>query len=489
MLQATRDYIRVNKCGQTEIWICSDIRANDWKADDGRWNILRNQFLEFSQGVRFHLLAYPQTARGNLSVRVTGVRRQKTTDGAELFVSLKLAREGGSDARQSVPVHFEIGGARSELTVEMAGPQVELKDHKIALERNQERGWGRVSIPADVNPADNDFWFAFDQPAPRQAIIVADDAQAARPLQLAAEIAPDAALRCSAEVVSADQLPTVEWEKIALVLWQAPLPEGESAKLVKSFIERGGYALFFPPRAPGNGEFLGARWTSWVQETQDIPVENWRGDQDLLAHTQRGTALPVGQLQVRRYCGLAGELTPLAMLRGGATLLARVSTNSGGAYFCATTPEVGDSSLATSGVVLYVLVQRALAGGALVLESTRQLVAGEPADRPATWKRLAGAAEAFSTDFPLHRGVYLAGERLLAVNRPAAEDSAPVLANERVAGLFRGLDFARVDDQAGSFGSLIHEIWRLFLVSMMVALLVEAALCLPRQARPTGTTA
>ena len=43
-------------------------------------------------------------------------------------------------------------------------------------------------------------------------------------------------------------------------------------------------------------------------------------DQDLLAQTQSGGPLPVGQLQVRKYCGLSGELTALATLRGGATL-------------------------------------------------------------------------------------------------------------------------------------------------------------------------
>jgi hypothetical protein len=182
-------------------------------------------------------------------------------------------------------------------------------------------------------------------------------------------------------------------------------------------------------------------------------------------------------------------LTPLATLRGGAPMLGRVATAAGGAYFCATTPGPADSSLATGGVVLYVLVQRAMAAGAAVLEGTRQLAAGEPVgpgEDPSRWKRLAGAEEAISTEYPIHSGVYASGDRLLAVNRPVAEDTAPVLADERVAGLFRGLDFSRVDDTEGGGGSLIQEIWRAFLASMMVAMLVEAGLCLPRPARAAG---
>ena len=59
MLLAARDYIRANKPGRTEIWICSDLRENDWNSDSGRWQSLRDGFPELSQGVRFHLLAYP----------------------------------------------------------------------------------------------------------------------------------------------------------------------------------------------------------------------------------------------------------------------------------------------------------------------------------------------------------------------------------------------------------------------------------------------
>ena len=492
MLQAARDYIRDNRAGNTEVWICSDLRNNDWNADSGRWPTLRDAFLEFPQTIRFHLLAYPQTAPENLSVRVTDVRRVKAGDAAELVISLRLTREGVSDDKEKaqtksvVPIHFEVDGARSEVTVEMTGSKFELREHRITLDKTHERGWGRVSIPADANMADNDYWFVFDQPAPRQAAIVTDDPRAARPLQLAAEISPDPAIKCSAEVIELDRLSAVEWEKLALLLWQAPLPEGDTAKLVKAFIDRGGQVIFFPPHAPDATEFLGAHWTSWVNPPQEIPVETWRGDQDLLVHSQSGAALPVGQLQVRRYCGMEGELTPLATLKGGAPLFARATTSTGAAYFCTTTPAASDSSLATSGVVLYVAVQRAQSGGAEVLGNTRQLLAGDPSgEDPAKWKRIAGADTGLSTEYALHAGVYQSGggERLLAVNRPAREDAAPVLADSRVAELFRGLDFSRVDDQAGRVSSLVQEIWRLFLATMLVAMVAEAVLCMPKAVR------
>ncbi|HUE13568.1 MAG TPA: BatA domain-containing protein [Planctomycetaceae bacterium] len=502
LVEAACNYIRTNKAGRTDIWICSDIRENDWDPESGRWPAVRAAFLALRQGIRFHLLAYPEAATGNVSVRVADVRRQQNGNAAELVLSLRLLRTGGDGSRTSVPIHFEIDGARSELTVEMEKNQYDLKDYRIPLESRHERGWGKVTIPADVNPADNDYYFAFERPVPRRAVIVVDDNQVARPLQLAAAITPDPALQCSADVVAADQLAAVEWDKISLLLWQAPLPEGDSARRVRDFVDRGGYAIFLPPKVPGQHELFGTRWASWIENApkepngNEVTVQNWRGDQDLLAHTQSGATLPLGQLQIRRYCGLTGDFTPLATLRGGAPLFARCAGNKeaassrGAAYFLATTPAPGDSSLAMNGVVLYVLVQRALAGGASALGNVRQLTAGEGLNTDSgTWQQVAGSEQALSTEYPFHRGIYAVGDRLLAVNRPVAEDQAAVLEDGRVAGLFRGLDFIRVDHQAGQIGTLIQEIWKPFLVSMIVALLVEAGLCFPRAAARTGRAA
>jgi len=502
MLQSARDYLKANNPGRVEVWVCSDLRGNDWDPDGGRWPALRDAFLEDRRGVRFHLLAYPQPAPANLSVRVTGVRRRRAGDGAEVLVSLRVSREGagaggppdsgaGAGPRTSVPVQFEVEGARSEVSVELNGTRAELIDHRIPVDKARPRGWGRVTIPADANPADNEEFFAFEPPPARRSVVVAEDADASRVLELAASIAPDPATACAAESLTPGQVAAVDWSEVALLVWQAPLPEGETARAVRSFVARGGVALFLPPRNPNGAEFMGSRWGSWVDSPAPLAVEGWRGDDGLLANTRDGSALPVGQLQVKRHCTMTGEATPLATLRGGSPLLTRVATDRGGVYFCATTPAAADSSLASGGVVLYVMVQRASADGAQALGSTRRLDAGDPAgEDPARWRRLAGPAEALSTDSADFRGVYASGEdRLLAVNRPSAEDGAPVLAGDRVAGLFRGLDFTRVDGQAGSDDALVQEIWRSFLIAMLAALVIEASLSLPRVAAHRTATA
>ncbi len=485
MLEAARTYVDTNKAGRTEIWICSDLRANDWNRDSGRWAALRDSFLEFPQTVRFHLLAYPDTSPNNLAVRVLDARRDQTSSSNELVLTILLEREGNADEPITVPVAIEIEGARSEVSVEFAGPRYELKDHRIPLDGRQQRGWGMVSIPSDGNPADNQSWFVFDAPPARRTLVVADDPTVARVLQIAASIPPEPSLECTTEVLAPEQLAAVDWSTLALVLWHAPLPEGETAESLARFVGRGGHVMFFPPASDQRGSFQGASWTNWHEAKPREPVRSWRGDEDLLAHAQSGTALPVGELDVIRYRGLEGELTPLAVLDGGGPLLARAPTTRGGVYFCTTTPAPGDSSLAVQGITLYVMIQRALARGAEVLGNTQRLVAGQATEEEAAeWQALSTPPEVLSTDYATHGGVYAAGERLIAVNRAAAEDHAAVLTDAQVQALFKGLDFTRVDDRASNTAALVQEIWRMFLLAMMLALLLEAILCFPKVTRP-----
>ena len=228
-------------------------------------------------------------------------------------------------------------------------------------------------------------------------------------------------------------------------------------------------------------------WDSWVAAAKEIGVETWRGDEGLLTHALSGQALQVGDLRVKRYCKMSGELTYFATLHGGDPLIGRVATDRGGVHFVATTPAPAHSSLAPDGVVLYILIQRALAAGSAVIGNTRNLIAGRPDDDlSGPWQRLAGEPQALSTDYAFDRGVYSVGERLLAVNRSASEDEAAVLTDARVAGLFEGLNFVRTDGQAGDAGSLIQEIWRLFLVAMIAAMVGEAGLCLPKAVSAKG---
>lgn len=489
LLQLAHKYIVANQSPRNDIWICSDLRREDWDVDGGRWPALRDALAELPPGTRIHLLAYPESAADDSQIRVTRVVRQDTRDGAELLISLIVERESlATDQMTVIPVRFELEGARSSLDVELVGPRAELKDHRIPLDKGLERGWGRVSIPADANTANNDFYFAFGPSLVAHTLIVAGDPLVARPLQLAAEISPDGRLKPRVEVVSQDELGRVPGEDVGLLIWQETLPEGKSAEWIEALVKHGGTALFLPPRNPNATSFMGLRWEAWKTPTNELNVTSWRGDADLLAHTNSGAALPLGSLRVRRYCSFSGDATELARLGDGGPFLVRLPGPLGAVYACGTTPRADDSSLAGDGVVLYVAIQRALALGSARLEGTRQINAGTPGYRPEeSWKRLAGDAHAISTQFPHHAGVFATDDRLLAVNRSATEDRTAVVSDEELAALFQGLEFSRINDRIGGLAAVIEEIWRPVLLAMLAALLAEALLCIPRPIAGTAT--
>ncbi len=501
MMLAALDYINANQLGQTEVWICSDLRKHDWRGEDGRWASLHDAFAELGRRVRFRLLAFSQSPGGssvadNRSVRIEDAKLEISNDEAEsaVLISLKITADvdDSESVTQNVPVTLELDDSRSVVEVELRGGVGQLAGHRVVLPRGQSRGHGSVTIPADLNPADNQFYFTFDAPPPQRTVVVSDNEDIGRVLKLAAEITPDENVKSVAEVVSPRDLAGVSWEDVSLVLWQAALPgekdtDADAAEMLRALVDRGGRVIFFPPESSGelaaSRELFGMQWQNWGDVSGENAVSTWRGDADLLAHTMAGSALPVGTLRVKRFAEIEGDATALAKLADGSPLLARVATPKGGVYFCSTTPLAKDSSLAADGVVLYVMIQRALAAGALSLGNTSQIDAGvAPVAEAEKWQRVAGSESALSSENAFVAGVFRErdSERLIAVNRSIAEDASATLSEEQVETLFQDLPFFRVDRTAGKSSSLIEEVWRAFFILMLVAMIGEACLCLPR---------
>ncbi len=493
MLQAAVDYLQNNKPGPTEIWICSDLRSADWSADSGNWNAIRDALQSFPQSVRIHLLAYPQTTENNFAIRVSDVRRITTPAGNLVSLSMLISQSGSSTEKKSIPVQIEIEGARTELMVELTGATTEVRGHQVPLSGSQKKGWGRVAIQADENLADNEYFFVFDEPVARRIVLVTDNRDQTRALEIAASVAPDGQAPSTVDVVSPDQLDSLTLDGASLAIWQTDLPKGELAGAVQKYVSDGGQVLFFPPSSclsglnPSEDRFMGIGWGTWIARSDEakVMVENWRGDQDLLAATRSGAGLPVGQLEIRGYAKLIGEGSKLATLTGGDALLSRVATEKGGVYFCTASPAGDSSTLATNGIVLYAVIQRAIEQGLSALGDATQRVAGATNEPSEDWRLLSvtqgSDRQSLSTEMPWQAGVYQSEDRLFSINRAGHEDQRDIVSESELTRLFAGLDFSRVDDTAGSSAGIVREIWRLFLFLMIMALLLEALLCLPRR--------
>jgi hypothetical protein len=77
--------------------------------------------------------------------------------------------------------------------------------------------------------------------------------------------------------------------------------------------------------------------------------------------------------------------------------------------------------------------------------------------------------------------LYSTPDASFALNRPLSEDAVDVVSDASLEQVLSGLNYTRIDDKAGSAMALASEVWRTFLMLMVVALMAEALLCVPEK--------
>ncbi len=488
LLQGALDYITVNQTGRTDVWLLSDLRQNDWDATNGRWQPLRSAFASL-QGIRFHILSYPQPAKENVAVTVERVTRRETADKAELLLDLRITRNEETPQPAELPLRFVVNGASSTHKVEIKENQLLIQGHSLPIDKATKRGWGRVELPADTNGSDNASHFVFDEPAILKSVIVSDDIDEAEALKAALSAPADPARKYAAVVLPVARAAEIVWDETALIVWHAQVPKADDilAQQLNNQVAAGRAILFLPPENPTADVFMGLSWDAWKNGGgNSVAVEWWRNDASLLANTRDGASLPVGDLEVTRQCAINGDGVPLARTVGNQPLLMRAaSERDGSAFFLGTLPGSGSSSLARDGVVLFAMLHRALNDGARGLGKAQQRFASRTAlgSDLSGWKRTGGAeaTPVITTEPPLRNGILENGDKLVALNRPVGEDTPQSISKVTLDELFEGLDYQYLEDTLEGTKSLASEVWRTFLIMMALALLGEALLCMPQK--------
>lgn len=509
MLQASLDYITAHQTGRTDVWLLSDLQQNDWDAAGGRWEPMRQAFTELP-GVRFHLLAYGQSAPNNLAVTVDRASRRESGGKAELVIDLEVASTDPESVSPTEPIslRFVINGVASVHETELRDGRLSLRGHVIPIDAGVKRGWGRVELPADSSPSDNASHFVFDEAPTLKSVIVSDDEIEMTSIRAALGAPVDPDQDYEAITLPSARAAEIPWDETALIVWQAPLPDPDDviARQLEGHLAAGRSLLFLPPEAPGPNDFRGISWGDWEMSTGDGPalVDWWRSDDGLLANTRDGSSLPVGEIGVLRRRALVENetaLLPLARMENNAPLLVRLAPNleggrsEGEVYFLTTLPGTSHSTLARDGVVLFALLHRALETGSGTLGNAQQRLAGPGilGDESAAsrWRRIDTNGDTKplpASLLPLRAGVLSRGEgddtRLIALNRPPVEDSTARLPTTTVEELFEGLDYRIIEDLVEDERSLASEIWRTFLFLMAAALILEALLSLPPKRKP-----
>jgi len=473
LLQRAFNYLSESKSGAAEVWIASDLQESNWAPGDPQWERVMAQFAALSQKVRFRLLSFAGEARNASLNLVEAVRR---TRGSQRQLQVVLDVQSQDTFTEPVVLRWNLGGNSSQTELKLPGQSLRWRN-SFPLPAANEPGWGAISLSADANLADNQIYFAYDVERIPSALVVSAHPERARPLQLAAsDLSRGVAER--ARIIPPADFASTPLTNTALIVWHAAGLPGAAPDILADFVNAGGALLFLPEADPGALAFSGLAFAEITAAKADSPLEvtRWNELDGPLARTDEGYGVPLGSLEVFQRASISGGGTVLASFSDGAPFLVRKAIGKGEVYFCATSAQPEWSALA-DGAVLVPMLQRMIQTGARRLNAGVMLDCGDAATREGEkWARADGGAEGNPR---LQAGVYKAGGRFLAVNRPSAENDPAALTGDQARALFRDVPFQMHQERGRSGDRLQGEIWRIFLTLMLIFLVLEGLLILP----------
>lgn len=475
MFQSALNWLIENRAGTAEIWIASDLQRSNWKAEDSRWSDAVSKLSALPQTVRVRLLAFDSSNDSNVSITLKEVARRPL--GAESDIQFVLDLQQRMVSAETHPLTINLDGARSQEDILLESQMLRWR-RGIGIGSKKTGGWGSFEWPTDGNARDNHAYFVYGLDLTYRAAVISADPDTAIALQLAASsIIHDA--RQPAEHYNLREFNATACQDKTLLVWQASLPEGAAAQTVRSFVEEGGRVIFFPTGDVESTRFMGLGWgpLQKTSEESGFQVTQWEEEEGPLAKTDEGLSLALPQADFFRRQLIQGEKNVLASYTDGSAFLTRTVMGRGEMFFCASLPKNQWSSLA-DGYVLVPMLQRLLQEGGRRLEPVSFYECGQmPRNELASVWKSVDSSEPKEIQF--QSGVYQAGTRLVAVNRPVAEDDLEVLPSEEAESLFGDLPFQMFQENRRRSDGLQGEFWRVFLFGMLIFLLLEGALILP----------
>ena len=463
--------------GRSEIWLASDLQNSNWRPDDSeRWDAARANLAALPQKPALRVLSLTGDSAPNVSLRLLSSRR--SSDG--LLLDLELIRSEDDRGTLNLPLTVRVNGTASGESLTLPGQSLRFQK-RIAIKDEAESGHGWLSIPADGNPRDNAVFFAYGPARPVKSLIVAPKGESADYLALAA--APPGFEKQTAERIDPAAFAQTSTADYSMILWAAPLPSATNANLLEAFLKAGGQIVCLPAAEPSSDTFLGMKWepVAEAQRGKFFILQDWNKTDGPLRDGIDGTPLPAERLRAIKRAIPAGDSAPLARWEDGEPFITRKIVDRGTLWFLGSLPDYTWSNLGDADVLLPA-TQRILALGADRFDSS---YLAEINTEPATLAP--GETRARVDDFsqentPHDAGVFRLGERLVAVNRPLAEDDLQIATKDNLDAMLAGTDY-RLLDQVGQSAdpSLSTDMWRAFLLAVLFFLISEALLCLPKK--------
>ncbi|HON06486.1 MAG TPA: hypothetical protein PLW02_00130, partial [Verrucomicrobiota bacterium] len=418
---------------------------------------------------------------GNLRVRLLRIANPQPFDDVGIVVSeaiikksatakvleIEMQIERSSIEEKNLPINLLVDGEQQYFEIPCQGQSMRYR-HRITLEKNLDSSWGKIEIPADANLRNNVGYFVYNPVPVLKAAVVCSNTIGSKFLALA--VSPGDTNR-SAELVLRERADSMNFADYALVIWQGLLPDN-SAKL-REYIEAGGVVIAFG--SGGKSASLEGISLGNIEEADNekpFKINNWYEKDGILARTEEGFSIPLNELFVYKRQPLSGG-NAIAYFEDGSAFITRKIIGRGQLVVCATTAEPDWSSL-RDGTVLVPLIQRLFNAGARRITQSDMLVCGENSLNNSMQIR---AIE--GNDYKINAGVYRVDGRLVAINHPPDEDIFEIVDETVARKLFSSVPVAYFEEKTAEGQGFQSEIWRTFLIAMVMFLIIESILVLP----------
>jgi hypothetical protein len=445
------------------------------------------------QPPKLRVLALGGETSPNQAIRLLSSRR----NGSELALDIEITRGDDSASSINLPLTVTLNGVRSTSNVTLAGQNLRFRK-VLPIPPREDSGYGWLSIPGDGNLRDNAAFFAYGPARPVKSLLVAPPGEAANYLAIAA--APGGIAGQAVERLDPAQLGNLDTTDVATIFWAAPLPTGATAEALTRFLSDGGEIVFFAPTGESTAKFLDVQWSAVTESEKGeyFILDSWDHDDGPLRDGIDGSPIPAERLKAIKRRQPEGDAAVLARWDDGEPFISRRIADHGTAWFIGSLPDYTWSNLGDADVLLPA-VQRIVAAGADRFDASYLTTVGSDPAQPLpgeTRTRIDDYGTPDPSNAAYESGVFRLGERLIAINRPAAEDDPEILSRDTLNSVLEGTNYTLLEDRGTSAKeSISRDVWRGFLIAMLFFLIAEALLCLPKKpvagtdtlpARPTN---
>jgi len=471
------NYVIANKTGVTEIWVASDMQITDWQPENSRWREIESKIKSVPQSLRIRILALDSKVDENMSVRLVKINPPRASDPQEAELVFEINRIASGDT--VIPVTFSQGENKKQINVKLTGTSNKFRQ-KITKGASVAENCGYIELPADSNINDNRAYFTFPVQQEKKTVIVSPDKDvAAEILSIAA--CPNEKNQGNLKFQQPSAADLIDYKETALIIWAAPFPGEEVQKMLKQFISEGGSIIFFPPETDDPTKLFGSIiWEKCEirKEAEPLSVKEWDRRSGPFEDTASGESIALNELKIQKTRQLQGYgLNPIASCTDGKPLVSRLKLNGGNAYFCTTLPLQEWSTLG-EGQVLVPMIQRILnEGGARLSKTVFSDCGGWDIESMANDIKDTIPSENKNPRF--NSGAYRSSDKVMVLNRPPSEDIQEYLGSSDLEEMMKGISFSTLHEKSGTDTNIATEIWKAFLVIMLLFLVSEAFLCLP----------